>query len=62
MFFFSLVPFIVGIFVLAFYGAFGEESTVMSINWVVLWIIITAVAVLESVLSFVLARRNNTKL
>ena len=45
-----------------FYGAFGEESTVMSINWVVLWIIITAVAVLESVLSFVLARRNNAKL
>lgn len=62
MIFIALVPFIVGIIVLAFYGTFGEESTVMSINWVVLWIIITAVTVLESVLSFVLARRNNAKL
>ena len=61
MIFIALVPFIVGNFVLAFYGAFGEESTVMSINWVALWITVTAVAVLEGVLSFVLARRNNAK-
>ena len=60
--FIALVPFIVGIIVLAFYGAFGEESTVMSINWVVLWIIITAVAVLQRVFSILLARRNNANL
>ena len=59
--FIALVPLIAGIIVLVLYGAFGEEPAIMSINWVALWITVTAVAVLEGVLSFVLARRNNAK-
>ena len=61
MIFIALVPLIAGIIVLVLYGAFGEEPAIMSINWVALWITVTAVAVLEGVLSFVLARRNNAK-
>ena len=61
MIFIALVPLIAGIIVLVLYGAFGEEPAIMSINWVALWITVTAVAVLESVLLFVLARRNNAK-
>lgn len=59
--FIALVPLIAGIIVLALYGAFGEESAIVSLNWVALWLSVTAVAVLESGMSFLLSRRNNAK-
>ncbi len=59
--FIALIPLVAVIIVLALYGAFGENSAIISINWVALWITVTAVAVLESVLSFVLAKRNTAK-
>ena len=56
--FIALVPVVAIIIIFVVYGAFGEANAVVSLNWVALWLTVTAVAVLEGVLLYLLSKRN----
>ena len=56
--FIALVPVIAVIIIFVIYGAFGDGKAIITFNWVAMWLTVTAVAVLEGVLLYLLSKRN----